>query len=106
MSSHTTVFLKIIYQSFRNRTLKLKDLISIFYIIYNFTFRCFERFFKAVNSKEGKLKVKKRMFLMDDVDLIGNEYVWRVSIFSITVLSLVFIEIHLMRFQICTGCNI
>uniref|UniRef100_A0A224XFS3 Putative ubiquitin carboxyl-terminal hydrolase faf-x n=1 Tax=Panstrongylus lignarius TaxID=156445 RepID=A0A224XFS3_9HEMI len=40
--------------------------------------KCFERFFKAVNSKEGKLKVKKRMFLMDDVDLIGNEYVWRV----------------------------
>ncbi|BES97389.1 ubiquitin carboxyl-terminal hydrolase [Nesidiocoris tenuis] len=40
--------------------------------------RCFERFFKAVNSKEGKLRMKKRIFLMDDVDLIGNEYIWRV----------------------------
>ncbi|XP_014240200.1 probable ubiquitin carboxyl-terminal hydrolase FAF-X [Cimex lectularius] len=40
--------------------------------------KCFERFFKAVNSKEGKLKMKKRTFLMDDVDLIGNEYIWRV----------------------------
>ncbi|KAL1140578.1 hypothetical protein AAG570_000508 [Ranatra chinensis] len=40
--------------------------------------KCFERFFKAVNSKEGKLKMKKRTFLMDDVDLIGNDYIWRV----------------------------
>uniref|UniRef100_A0A146LHV0 ubiquitinyl hydrolase 1 n=3 Tax=Lygus hesperus TaxID=30085 RepID=A0A146LHV0_LYGHE len=40
--------------------------------------KCFERFFKAVNSKEGKLKTKKRTILMDDVDLIGNEYIWRV----------------------------
>jgi ubiquitin carboxyl-terminal hydrolase 9/24 len=41
-------------------------------------FRCFERFFKAVNSKEGKLKAKRRAFLMDDVNLIGAEYIWRV----------------------------
>ncbi|XP_043475108.1 probable ubiquitin carboxyl-terminal hydrolase FAF-X isoform X1 [Leptopilina heterotoma] len=40
--------------------------------------KCFERFFKAVNSKEGKLKLKRRTFLMDDVDLIGTEYLWRV----------------------------
>ncbi|XP_063224287.1 probable ubiquitin carboxyl-terminal hydrolase FAF-X isoform X9 [Bacillus rossius redtenbacheri] len=40
--------------------------------------KCFERFFKAVNSKEGKLKAKRRAFLMDDVDLIGTEYLWRV----------------------------
>ncbi|XP_023706840.1 probable ubiquitin carboxyl-terminal hydrolase FAF-X isoform X1 [Cryptotermes secundus] len=40
--------------------------------------KCFERFFKAVNSKEGKLKAKRRAFLMDDVDLIGTEYIWRV----------------------------
>jgi ubiquitin carboxyl-terminal hydrolase 9/24 len=31
-----------------------------------------------VNSKEGKLKAKRRAFLMDDVDLIGTEYIWRV----------------------------
>ena len=40
--------------------------------------KCYERFFKAVNSKEGKLKLKRRTFLMDDVDLIGTEYLWRV----------------------------
>nr|CAD7397023.1 unnamed protein product [Timema cristinae] len=39
--------------------------------------KCFERFFKAVNTKEGKLKSKRRTFLMDDVDLIGTEYLWR-----------------------------
>ena len=42
--------------------------------------KCFERFFKAVNSKEGKLKQKKRTVLMDDVDLIGTHYLWRVCI--------------------------
>lgn len=40
--------------------------------------KCFERFFKAVNSKEGKLKQKRRTVLMDDVDLIGMDYLWRV----------------------------
>ncbi|XP_054272313.1 probable ubiquitin carboxyl-terminal hydrolase FAF-X isoform X2 [Macrosteles quadrilineatus] len=40
--------------------------------------KCFERFFKAVNSKEGKLKMKRRAFMMDDVDLVGMEYIWRV----------------------------
>ncbi|XP_012278998.1 probable ubiquitin carboxyl-terminal hydrolase FAF-X [Orussus abietinus] len=40
--------------------------------------KCYERFFKAVNSREGKLKLKRRTFLMDDVDLIGTDYLWRV----------------------------
>ncbi|XP_060810679.1 probable ubiquitin carboxyl-terminal hydrolase FAF-X isoform X1 [Amyelois transitella] len=40
--------------------------------------RCFERFFKAVNSKEGKLKIKRRSFLLNDPDLIGLDYLWRV----------------------------
>ncbi|XP_064082430.1 probable ubiquitin carboxyl-terminal hydrolase FAF-X isoform X2 [Macrobrachium nipponense] len=40
--------------------------------------KCFDRFFKAVNSKEGKLVLKRRVYLMDDVDLIGVDYVWRV----------------------------
>ncbi|XP_046668911.1 probable ubiquitin carboxyl-terminal hydrolase FAF-X isoform X3 [Homalodisca vitripennis] len=40
--------------------------------------KCFERFFKAVNSKEGKLKMKRRAYMMDDVDLVGMEYIWRV----------------------------
>lgn len=37
------------------------------------------RFFKAVNSKEGKLKIKRRSFLLNDADLIGLDYLWRVS---------------------------
>ncbi|MPC60527.1 putative ubiquitin carboxyl-terminal hydrolase FAF-X [Portunus trituberculatus] len=40
--------------------------------------KCFDRFFKAVNSKEGKLVLKRRVHLMDDDDLIGVDYVWRV----------------------------
>ncbi|KAG7177623.1 ubiquitin carboxyl-terminal hydrolase FAF-X-like [Homarus americanus] len=40
--------------------------------------KCFDRFFKAVNSKEGKLVLKRRVYLMDDDDLIGVDYVWRV----------------------------
>ena len=40
--------------------------------------RCFDRFFKAVNSKEHKLIPKRRTYLMDDVDLIGIDYLWKV----------------------------
>lgn len=34
-----------------------------------------------MNAKEGKLKAKRRAILMDDVDLIGTEYIWRVRTF-------------------------
>ncbi|XP_065164971.1 probable ubiquitin carboxyl-terminal hydrolase FAF-X isoform X2 [Atheta coriaria] len=40
--------------------------------------KCFERFFKAVNTKEGKLKAKRRCLLTEDPDLIGLEYLWKV----------------------------
>lgn len=40
--------------------------------------KCFERFFKAVNSKEEKLKAKSRGYILDDEDLIGKDYLWRV----------------------------
>lgn len=40
--------------------------------------RCFERFFKAVNSKAEKLKSKSRGYILDDEDLIGKDYLWRV----------------------------
>ncbi|KAI4464470.1 ubiquitin carboxyl-terminal hydrolase [Holotrichia oblita] len=40
--------------------------------------KCFERFFKAVNTKEGKLKVKRRSLLTEDLDLIGLDYLWKV----------------------------
>lgn len=40
--------------------------------------KCFERFFKAVNSKENKLKAKSRGYVLDDENLIGKDYLWRV----------------------------
>ena len=39
---------------------------------------CFDRFFKAVNLKEGKLVAKRRAHLSDDLDLIGLDYLWKV----------------------------
>ncbi|KAG1670256.1 putative ubiquitin carboxyl-terminal hydrolase FAF-X [Nymphon striatum] len=44
--------------------------------------KCFDRFFKAVNSKERKLIPKRRGFLMDDLELIGLDYLWRVVLSS------------------------
>lgn len=49
--------------------------------------KCFERFFKAVNIKENKLKQKRRTVLLDDVDLIGTEYLWKVSMKKINILN-------------------
>lgn len=40
--------------------------------------KCFERFFKAVNSKELKLQAKHRGYVLDDEELIGKDYLWRV----------------------------
>ncbi|KAF2881719.1 hypothetical protein ILUMI_24454 [Ignelater luminosus] len=40
--------------------------------------KCFERFFKAVNTKEGKLKPKRRSLITEDPDLIGLDYLWKV----------------------------
>lgn len=40
--------------------------------------RCFERFFRGVNVKEGKLVAKRRAYLMEDLDLIGVDYLWQV----------------------------
>lgn len=40
--------------------------------------KCFERFFKAVNTKEGKLKIKRHSLLTEDPDLIGLDYLWKV----------------------------
>ncbi|XP_077003331.1 ubiquitin carboxyl-terminal hydrolase 9X-like isoform X2 [Tamandua tetradactyla] len=44
--------------------------------------KCFERFFKAVNCREGKLIAKRRAYMMDDLELIGLDYLWRVVIHS------------------------
>ncbi|XP_013883260.1 probable ubiquitin carboxyl-terminal hydrolase FAF-X [Austrofundulus limnaeus] len=42
--------------------------------------KCFERFFKAVNCRAGKLVAKRRAYMMDDLELIGLDYLWRVVI--------------------------
>lgn len=44
--------------------------------------KCFERFFKAVNSKEEKLKAKHRGYVLEDEDLIGRDYLWRIIMTS------------------------
>lgn len=44
---------------------------------------CYERFFKHVNLKENKLVVKRRGgHMMNDLELIGLEYLWRVVLNS------------------------
>ncbi|XP_041351568.1 probable ubiquitin carboxyl-terminal hydrolase FAF-X isoform X2 [Gigantopelta aegis] len=44
---------------------------------------CFERFFKQVNLKENKLITKRRGgHMMDDLELIGLDYMWRVVLWS------------------------
>ena len=49
--------------------------------------KCFERFFKAVNCKEGKLIQKRRATLMDDLELIGLDYIWKVVLCSSDAVS-------------------
>lgn len=49
--------------------------------------KCFERFFKAVNSKEGKLKEKHRGYILDDENLIGKDYLWNMIVQSAEEIS-------------------
>ena len=51
----------------------MEEVITIFLHL-----RCFERFFRGVNIKEGKLVAKRRTYLMEDLDLIGVDYLWQV----------------------------
>ena len=44
--------------------------------------KCFDRFFKAVNVKENKLVAKRRAYLMNDTELIGLDYIWRLVLRS------------------------
>lgn len=39
---------------------------------------CFDKFFKAVNLKEGKFILKKQGVLTEDLELIGLDYLWRI----------------------------
>lgn len=54
---------------------------------------CFERFFKEVNVKEGKMIAKRRNFLTEDLELIGTEYLWRVILNASDDVSLRGIEL-------------
>lgn len=58
---------------FENNLLKLDPV-----LLTESGIKCFERFFKAVNSKEERLKGKQRGYVLDNVDLIGKDYLWRV----------------------------
>lgn len=53
--------------------------------------KCFERFFKAVNCREGKLVAKRRVYMMDDLELIGLDYLWRVSINVCCIIHSIFV---------------
>ncbi|XP_057300867.1 probable ubiquitin carboxyl-terminal hydrolase FAF-X [Hydractinia symbiolongicarpus] len=45
--------------------------------------RCFERFFKYVNMKEGLLQKKRNgTYILENVNLIGYDYLWKVIIES------------------------
>lgn len=56
---------------FENNLLKLEP-----HLLTESGIKCFERFFKAVNSKEDKLKGKHRGYVLDDDNLIGKDYLW------------------------------
>ncbi|XP_055592891.1 probable ubiquitin carboxyl-terminal hydrolase FAF isoform X2 [Uranotaenia lowii] len=58
---------------FENNLLKLDPV-----LLTESGIKCFERFFKAVNSKEERLKGKQRGYVLDNDDLIGKDYLWRV----------------------------
>ena len=55
--------------------------------------KCFERFFKAVNCKEGKLILKRRATLMDDLELVGLDYIWKVVLCSSEAVSIKAIDL-------------
>ncbi|XP_077513422.1 ubiquitin carboxyl-terminal hydrolase-like faf isoform X2 [Amblyomma americanum] len=40
--------------------------------------RCFERFFRAVNCRQGRLLLRRRTHLLEDPELLGADYLWRV----------------------------
>ena len=56
--------------------------------------RCFERFFRGVNVKEGKLVAKRRAYLMEDLNLIGVDYLWQVTTVVSTTTTAIFICTH------------
>ena len=47
---------------------------------FGISFRCFERFFKYVNTKEGILSKKRNgTYVLESTQLIGVDYLWKVS---------------------------
>ena len=50
--------------------------------------KCFDRFFKNVNLKNGRLVQKRNYFLTESLDLIGLDYLWKVFCFKRAVLRM------------------
>ena len=44
--------------------------------------KCFDRFFKNVNLKNGRLAQKRNFFLTESLDLIGLDYLWKIVSFA------------------------
>jgi len=50
--------------------------------------RCFERFFRNVNTKEdSRLLERKRGLVMNDLNLVGMDYLWTVILLSTDTVS-------------------
>jgi len=68
---------------------------------------CFDRFFRHVNLKENKLISKRRGgFFMDDLNLIGVDYLWRVRmicIFSAAAAGLLLLPARMLPVGIVIG---
>jgi ubiquitin carboxyl-terminal hydrolase 9/24 len=68
--------------------------------------RCFERFFKFVNKKEGHLTKKRNgTYVLEDTNLIGFDYLWKVIIESQTDIANCAIEL-LKEIYSNLGCHL
>jgi len=69
--------------------------------LYRLFVSCFDRFFRHVNLKENKLISKRRGgFFMDDLNLIGVDYLWRVTY----LLFLIFLFLHHIKLLLGYCC--
>ena len=68
--------------------------------------RCFERFFRGVNVKEGKLVAKRRAYLMEDLNLIGVDYLWQVTTVVSTARKQSLFVLTLSFNKILRQCNV
>ena len=85
------------------------------------SFRCFERFFKYVNTREGVLTKKRNgSYVLENTKLIGYDYLWQVRLFLILqnwnllfilyvddFIRLVFLQelFVILRLFLCMSCS-